>query len=377
MHEDPNEDKNVVIVNLSEPPDVDRAEVAQMIMILNKYKPKIIAIDGFYRKLRKPAPDDTLRTMTVEDSLLNEAFAQTENLVLGTQFANYNDKKKEYDTLQTSNPLFIRKAKLGFVNLTTAGDANVSEFLTSRSFMPKVKCAGKSEVAFAVKIAEIYKLEKAKQFLARDNISEFINYKGNIGRGDTIVSKAKACYTTLDYFQVLGEEFEPSVVKDKIIILGYMGKNLAENDFTDKFYTPMNKNYVGKSTPDMYGVVVHANIVSMILDSDYIDDLNDWANFGIMVLASLLSVMLFSYFHQYLGYWYDAITILFQLSISLLLMATTVFAFHWYQLKIDVTLAIGAVVLSGIVVEIYYGLIHKIILRLRKKPSIKLTEEVK
>ena len=80
-----------------------------------------------------------------------------------------------------------------------------------------------------------------------------------------------------------------------------------------------------------------------------------------MIFASFLSISLFSYFFRNLGYWYDAVTIIFQFLISFLLMTATVYAFLWYRLKIDTSLAIGAVVLSGLVVEIYYGLIYKLV----------------
>jgi CHASE2 domain-containing sensor protein len=372
MSEDPVEDKNIVMVNLSEPPYVDRAELAQMIEILNQHKPKIIAIDGFFRKLRMP--DDSSKTLATEDSMLSEAFSKVENLVLGTKL-NYSDKKKQFDSLETSNPLFCKNAKFGFVNLTTTGIGNMTEFLTCRSFLPQAKCREKIEYSFGVKIAEIFNPKMVKKFLERKNIQEDINYRGNIGFGES----ESPIYTALDYRQVLGDEFEPNVVKGKIIIIGFMGKELGEKAFDDKFYTPMNKNYVGKSTPDMYGVVVHANIVSMILKGDYINELNYWANFAIMIFASLLSVSLFAYFHQHLGYWYDAVTIVFQLIISAFLFMATVFAFHWYRLKIDTSIAIGLVVLSGIMVEIYYGLIQKIVLRFFRKKSIisKTSPEVK
>ncbi len=361
LQEDAKADTDVVLVNLSVPPNVDRAELAQIIDSINQHKPAVIAIDAFYRKLR--APEDSTQTMNPADSLLADALGRVKNLVLVTGLQKYNAKKQQYDSLEISHPLFSKKAHLAYASLTTAGEGNMSEFLTCRSFIPKAKVQGKTEVAFAVKIAEIYAPKKAERFLKRNNVSEYINYQGNIGFRES----DKPVYTAIDFHQVLGGQFEPNIIKNKIVILGYMGKQLAEKSFDDKFYTPLNKNYVGKSTPDMYGVIVHANIVSMILKEAYIYELPDWLNIGIMVLAAFLSISLFSYFFRNLGYWYDAVTIIFQFLISFLLFTSTVYAFMAYRIKIDTSLAIGAVVFSGLIVEIYYGLIYKLLNKLVKK----------
>jgi len=348
-------DNEVVLVNLGE---TTRAEFAQMLDTINKYQPAIIAIDAFYRNLK--APEDSSLTMHTGDSALSKSLSEVKKLVLVTEFKGFNTKKQQYDTLLTSHALFCKKAHLAYANLTTTGEGNRQEFLTSRSFIPQAKVKGRQEVAFAVKIAELYDAKKAKKFLARGNVSEYINYQGNIG----FAGSPNLFYTSLDVAQILNSGFEPSVLKDKIVVIGFMGKQLNEKSFDDKFYTPLNKNYVGKSTPDMFGVVVHANIVSMILQEKYINELADWLNVAIMIFASFLSISLFSYFFRNLGYWYDAITVVFQFLISFLLFTSTVYAFLWYRLKIDTTLAIGAVVLSGLVVELYYGLIYKVLNKL-------------
>lgn len=352
------EDKDIVLVNIGE---TTRAEFAQMIDTLNKYEPHIIAIDAFYRGLK--APEDSTLSINTGDSLLASALNNVKNLVMVSQLNKYNEKKKRFDTLETSNALFSKRAQYGYANLTTTSQGNMTEFTTSRSFIPKAKYFDaetkkeKEAIAFAVKIAEIRAPKKAKRFLERNNTTEYINFQGNIGFGES----EKPKYMTIDVAQLLNNGFEPSLIKNKIIILGFMGKSFGEKSFADKFYTPLNKNYVGKSTPDMYGVIVHANIVSMILQEKYIDELSDWLNIAIMVFASFLSISLFSYFFRNLGYWYDAITVVFQFLISFALFTATVFAFLWFRLKIDTSLAIGAVVLSGLIVEIYYGLIYKLL----------------
>jgi CHASE2 domain-containing sensor protein len=354
-------DERVVLVNFG---NLSRGQVAEMIEVLNKYEPKVIGIDGFFRHPRDP----------MEDSLLAAALSKVKNLVMVSKFNNYNDKKKQYDTLERSNEMFIAKAHSGFANVTTKGSGNQEEFNTSRSIMPKAKVNGKIEPAFAVKVAELFAAEKAKKFLARNKETEFINFRGNvIPTGE----KGEIGFIALNYDQILtgnadSVEFTPDVIKDKIVLLGFMGeKNYLEKSYVDKFYTPLNENYVGKSTLDMFGVVVHANIVAMILNEDYIDELSPIYEWMINISVCLISATLFSYFFRHLGFFYDAVTLIFQFAFSIGLLALTVFAFDWYNTKVSITVALLSVVLSGLIVEIYHGLIDKLFEFFSRKKELK------
>ena len=70
-----------------------------------------------------------------------------------------------------------------------------------------------------------------------------------------------------------------SFIKDKIVLLGFMGINLNDKTFEDIFFTPLNERYAGKSFPDMYGVVIQANIISMILNKKYINTMPQVAKY--------------------------------------------------------------------------------------------------
>lgn len=58
-----------------------------------------------------------------------------------------------------------------------------------------------------------------------------------------------------------------SVYKNKIVLLGGDDPNFNR----DKWFTPFNK-YAGKSAPDMAGVEIHAQIISTILNNDYLNE---------------------------------------------------------------------------------------------------------
>jgi CHASE2 domain-containing sensor protein len=247
--------------------------MANVLNIIQKQKPKVVGIDAFYRKLKGENGQ-----ANGADSSLADAFKNTKNLVMVSKLEGYNDKKKQFDTITQINHFFGQHTQHAYANLTTTGEGNMQDFLTCRSFMPQAKAKGKQEIAFAVKLAQLFDAQKAKKFLARNNVSEYINYKRSveIQTGNSSKKNQEIGYVVLDHLQLLADEVAADALKDKIVLIGYMGETIFEKSFDDKFYTPLNQNYVGKSTPDMFGVVVHANIISMILAEDYIDEMNDF-----------------------------------------------------------------------------------------------------
>ncbi len=354
-------DTNIVLVNIGSLP---RDGMAALVDRLNQYEPAVIGIDAFSRRPLDP----------LADSLYAAALSQVKNLVMVSQ-GNYKESTRErmeldntfepdrFDTLETSNSMFAQHATMGHANLISLSRGNMKDFTTVRTFSPVIQVNDQTETAFAVKIAEIYQPASARKFLARNNLYEYINYRGNVD----IVGKGQVVFSALDIGQVLDPAIELDFIKDKIVILGYMGESLNTYSYLDKFYTPLNENYVGKSTLDMYGVVIHANITSMILHEEFINELSDFWNYVLMVVITLLSTMLFAYFFHKVGYWYDAITIFTQLGIFIVILAIGLYAFEWYHLRVEINPAIIAVIIAGIFVEIYFGLIKKLFLTLKNK----------
>ncbi|RZK50997.1 MAG: CHASE2 domain-containing protein [Pedobacter sp.] len=83
----------------------------------------------------------------------------------------------------------------------------------------------------------------------------------------------------------------PSVFANKIVLLGYVA--IGVNDVEDKHFTPMNEKYTGRALPDMNGVFIHANIISMVQDHDYIHRMPAWLMWSIAFLLCWLHMSLF------------------------------------------------------------------------------------
>lgn len=356
-------DTNITVVNIG---NLDRNGLSSLISIINQHQPKVV---GFDVQL-KFARDSTA------DQVLADAFGQTPNLVMATQLLD-KTKKKYY--LRTNYDLFTKNAHTGFVNLITKGKGNQLSWPTVRSFSPKetvtdrVFSAGnpkfdtaaikkpRKEYAFAVKMTQLYAPEKTKAFLKRNKDYEWINFLGNI----SVTAGQASNFAVLDVADIFNSVQDTSskignVLKDKIVILGFMGPSLAAKSFDDKLFTPLNDNYIGRGTPDMYGVVVHANIVSMILRGDFIKEAPSWVNNSISIFIILITVMIFSYVFIKVGIWYDALTIFIQAVVVLSLVGLMLFVFYKTNTKMDLGTGLLGVVLSGIFVEIYHGFIRKL-----------------
>ena len=157
------------------------------------------------------------------------------------------------------------------------------------------------------------------------------------------------------------------MIKDKIVILGFLGADLRDTSWDDKFITPLNKNYAGKTRPDMYGVVVHANAVSMILNKDYIDQLKVWQQYAIAIIICFLNVALFSLIHNKIPKWFDILTIILQLVQIVLLTALMMTVFSKANFKLNLTLTLAALALVGTCYEIYESVVKTLIQTIRRR----------
>jgi CHASE2 domain-containing sensor protein len=347
---DPAPDTNIVIVNIGK---LDRADIAQQIFILNKYQPAVIGIDSFFGKLREPE----------QDSLLAMAFAQTQNLVLITKVMEPKEDEKNnskiiWDSLRTSHPKFhVHADRHGFANTISTGD---SQFETWRDVSFKeTRTNGKNEYSFAVEVMEFFNPSVAKGMKERNNDYEIINYKGNLDK-----------YTILDIEDVLEEKFEGNAIKGKIVLMGYLGDAYTSSVWDeDKYYTPMNEKQVGRTTPDMYGVIGHANILSMAIENNYINELPAWTDWLFAFLLCYINVSLFAAinYSETWDIWYGILTKVIQLIETVFLIYIVILCFADYNLKLDITITIAVVLLSGDMLEIYFSLFIALFHKLKNK----------
>ncbi|CAN5508769.1 hypothetical protein BH10BAC4_BH10BAC4_02080 [soil metagenome] len=372
-------DDRIILVNIG---NIPRRAIAQQIFRISEYKPRIIGFDGFFicrqglrDSINCPALLDTLGNL-----MLSSAIQAAPKFVLGTRLLQTKKLGKvdsnESDSLQYSDPMFNDYAEHGFVTLPTNADYQ-EDVKQCRTVWPKFMVKGKEELAFAVRIAMLYDSVKTKKFLARGIEEELVNFKRNIEVKQLAINSLKdkdtnstnnaTQYYVIDVFDMLEGNVLPEVFKDKIVLMGYLGDYVGQPSWDDKFFTPMNKIVGGRANPDMFGLVIHANIIGMILDEDYINTISDTTKYLIAIMVCLLTVALFIYIDYKLPMWFDAMSFVIQLLEVVFISGFTVFAFVTWNLKLDLKIAIGISALVGPAYDIFKSLQNEFNRRLTKR----------
>lgn len=260
-------DTNIILVNIGEP---DRKNIANQLKIISRYEPRVVALDVIFRNMKDSATD----------VILTESMAQIPNLVLASEIhIEENDGTKRFVHSESENA-FSKNGISAHVGLIKRIDNKAAGFVpVDYSFKYPV-------YSLPVKIVQLFDSSKAQKIIARNNPSELINFKRNIDK-----------YTVFD-INGLQEGKNLDRLRDKIVILGFLGQGLDINSSGDRIHTPLNKVYIGNGIPDMYGVVVIANIVSMILEEDYINTNIYYPEylqyiFGILAIALLITLLLY------------------------------------------------------------------------------------
>ncbi|MEO7989023.1 MAG: CHASE2 domain-containing protein [Chryseolinea sp.] len=379
----------IVLVNFSK---LDRMNFAQELQIIAKYKPKVVGIDGFYNcegglynVTDCPQLLDTLGNL-----LLANAMNEIPNLVLVSKLLQSDSLEAAgavdvYDSVEYADWMFREKAHSAYANLVT--DAQYQEGIKiCKSFAPKWDVKGKDELAFAVQVAMLYDSVKTKKFLRRGNETEVISYRGNfevedvrlknlrkIELGNTDILR-KVSFTALDIEDVIEEKFDSTLIKDKIVLIGFLGDRFGDPAWDDKFFTPLNKKIGGRANPDMFGLVIHANIIAAILNEDYVDQLSTAEEVAIAFIICLLNVALFSVINRKWPVMYDGISVIIQVIEIVLCSFAVVLLFAFFNFKSSLGATMGAMALVGPCFDVYYGLVKPSLLKL---PVLKLTTKPK
>jgi CHASE2 domain-containing sensor protein len=345
-------DTNIVLVNIRQ---VDRKTIAKQIEILNKYEPKVIGIDAFFRKEKSPDQDFPLMM----------AFAQTENLVLVSELSEYDENTNCWQKVEKSHPDFVEFAHTGFANVVTGEQKE--GFRTVREFVPQFCVADSVELSFTSKIISLYDSAAYNYLIKRGNETEVINWRGT-----------EVKFVALDVEDVLEENFDPLLLKDKIVLMGYIGETLYDkNSLIDIFYTPLNERSAGRAYPDMFGVVVHANVISMSLHKKYINKPPTWLAALIAFVICYLNIALFIYIADRFKVYYDLITKAVQIVEVIFLLFVVVFVMLKFDFKLDLTFAMIVILLSGDLTELYIGSLKGIAINLWYKSRGLTPPEVK
>ena len=379
LRPDPIVDERIVLVNFG---TLSRREVAQELQMISSFKPRVIGMDALYDCEGGLRDSVNCRQLldTLGNLMLSNAIQEAGNVVLGIKLMQTDSlgqfDTNEIDSVEISDTIFSDYAQEGFVNFPT--DATYQEDVKiARTVHPKWTIQGKTELAFSVRMAMMYDSVKTKKFLARNIHEEIINFRGNIEmrqlrlkslkNEETASTNFGTMFFVVDFQDVLDGNVSAELFTDKIVVMGYLGDYVGDAAWEDKFFTPLNKKLGGRANPDMFGPVVHANVVAMILNEDYVDVLKDWQKYAIAILVCFLTVALFMTIDEKLPIWYDALSVIIQLVQIAIFMWIIIYVFASYSIKLELDLTLGIVALVGPCYDIFKSLQKEVSSRLTKR----------
>jgi len=310
------QDSNIVIVNIGH---LDRAGIGFLIEKVNSYQPKVIGLDIWFEKEKDP----------VKDSILNEAFLHAKNLVaVSVAVAGKHDFTIQKNYFDKSIP------KRGYANLIG------EDIGTIRFYSPFEMVHGKKYPQITTAIIKEFDTVAYKHLVKRNKPVETINYKRRVHQ-----------YQIIENEDLMADNVEGSIFKNKIVLLGYI--NLDPNDIEDKKFTPMNDKYAGKSIPDMNGIVVQANIISMVLEGDYIKKTPKWVAWLVAILIGWLHMSLFIRYYLESHIWFHLVAKLAQVFSAIFFAYLGMYIFDTFGIKLDMKYTLYVIALAVDVIYFY------------------------
>ncbi len=322
-------DTNIILVNIG---NLNRLQIANQIKILNSFNPKVIAIDAIFTSSK----DEII------DSILAKQFENCNNLILVSILKSFNQNEDYYETYDFPIERFKKNALIGYANLPTKFGIYSK---TIRSFRPHSKVKNKLFPSFAVRIVEAYDKTSYIELVKRAKELEIINYRGNFDK-----------FITIDV-NIIDRNSKLDFIKDKIVVMGFLGNTLTEKALDDIYFTPLNPVYAGRSYPDMYGAVIHSNIVSMILSGTYIDTIPFWVSAILAFIICYFNVVYIRYIKNKLTDYYGGITKIIISTQTIIFLYINVQIFLYFQYKMSFTIVLVSIIFIPSTIILYDQLI--------------------
>lgn len=312
---------DIVLLNIE---DNGRSEIALALEELLKANPKVVGFDVILKEFRATKEDSLLAQLLENDKIIGSVV-----LDATTNIANH--------------PFFKLQNIPGYVNFNFDVENPVI-----RQFESSVQLHGTTYDSFSSIVAKSYLSKEKWEELDLDKKlkgSRVINYQGNLNH---------FIHFTLDDFMAL--EYK-EIVANKIVLLGYLGTPTGSPfDVEDKHFTPLNKITAGKSIPDMYGMVVHANILSMILSNGFMYKVSNFWLLALTFICSFLASVYFIWLNKRLKLSYRTVRKAILLVFTIVLVWITLLLFK-YGIVLKSAPIIGVTVFSAGFIKFYKHLV--------------------
>ncbi|MBL7781979.1 MAG: CHASE2 domain-containing protein [Saprospiraceae bacterium] len=333
-------DNHIVLVNTGKP---DRDTMRMVVDRLVEAGAKVVALDVLLEGRKNP------RT----DSLLRAALTRIENVVLATELDAYSDDDGKFKMQVGCDTFFGNYVYSGFINFISKDSNSTIRYFSPLEMTTEGEC-----LSFPVQVAKLYDPQVVERLFQRDKKLEEIYYTGN---GDQFVQ-----YESKD---ILNPAIDlKKQIQGKIVLVGFLGTYAWDKPMLDRHYTPLNERYTGRNTPDMYGMVIHANIIQMMLNNTYVSELSPLAQFLLTLLFGYLNIHLLYQIFRRVSTPFHFVTRFLQLGEIIILFFIVAWMFRSFRVKLDVAYWIAALALAFDVIKFYDNVIRKRVPQLSKIP---------
>ncbi len=310
----------IVLVNIGH---LDRGGIAAIMNSLQQANPAVIGVDVMFYN-----PKDSLTDLFLKEEL-------SKPNVIATNVLHPEDDPPS--VLNSSD--YFGDINYAYANLIGTDSLNS----TIRYIMPFFDEDGYWEEAFTSRILEMYDSSAYNDLLKRGNKLETINYYGTYQQ-----------FVSYEGEQVIFGEFNPEDINGKIVLLGYMGDFVGDaSDLEDFKFTPLNHEVLGKSIPDMHGLTIHANILTMYMYRQYIDIMPQVQSVLLDFIICYIHVILFMFMFVRFHLWYHVVAKVIQFLTSVVVIYVMFFFYETNHYKIDATFILITVLISVDVLYLY------------------------
>lgn len=317
--------KHIVIVNIG---NADREGIAMLIEKTASMQPKVIGLDVLFAGEKDP----------IQDSILRSVIQHNNNVVLAVRY----DVDSSHKLVATGNYFKNDSSLSGYVNFPTFGNKE-----TVRYYYPFKKDEEDHDLVLPSFTSTLLKKYDSTAY---NRIKDKIDKKVIINYSRTVTEDKKQ-YLVVEPDALMTGNVDSSFFKDKIALLAYVNTN--PNDIEDKKFTPMNEKYAGKSIPDVNGIIIHANILSMVLEDNFIKKLPSWANLLIAVVICWLHMSFFIHYYLESHIWFHLAAKLAQVLSAIFFVWLGIYIFSTFHLKVDLKFSLLTIIMAVDVIYFY------------------------
>ncbi|MEO0731409.1 MAG: CHASE2 domain-containing protein [Bacteroidota bacterium] len=338
-------ESRIVVIDSGRP---DRTRIAALVDRLTAAGAGAIGLDFYF---------DTV-TGVPADTLLQNSLRRSDQVVLACALEDEDQTDDAIDGFTAVDTFFSNYAPIGYGNFPS----NATK--TIRVFSPGEETGEGYVPAFTTALLEKYDPAVHARLEARKRKLELIHYSGH---KDNFISLSLPM--ALDS---LTEAEARATFQNKIVLVGYAPEDEWANPLLDRHYTPINKSYNLKSIPDMFGIVIHANVLSMVLNERYVREVPKWLTLLLSLLLCYVNVVVIRWIYKYFHEAFHGVTRALQLVEFIALFFFIAVLFYYFRVKLDLGVGILAVLLAYDFIMIYETLVRPRAAWLRDLPEYPL-----